>query len=58
MIPGIEELIQSTPDVREDKIRRVRQKLKKGSYKVDADRIAQKIIEDNLLEEIYLKQHG
>jgi len=51
-ISNIEELIRSTPDVRESKIEQVRKRLDDGTYDVKAEKIAEKIIEDNLLDKI------
>jgi negative regulator of flagellin synthesis FlgM len=49
----IDELTQAVPDVRESKVAQIRAKIKSGSYKVKAEKIAEKIIKDNLLDEIY-----
>jgi len=51
-ISNIAELIRSTPDVRESKIEQVRKRLDDGNYDVKAEKIAKKIIEDNLLDKI------
>ena len=51
-IAQLAELIQSMPDVREEKVRQARAKLKSGTYRVKAERIAEKIMEDNLLDKI------
>jgi negative regulator of flagellin synthesis FlgM len=51
-IAHLNELIQSTPDVREDKVEQVRQQLENGTYNVKAERIAEKIIKGNLLDEV------
>ncbi len=57
-IPRLEELIQSAPDVRKDKIEQIRAKLRKGTYKVKAEKIAEKIMADNLLDEVYRRRSG
>jgi hypothetical protein len=51
-------LIQTTPDVREEIIKRIRAKLRRGSYKVKAEDIAGKMMEDRLMEEILLSREG
>jgi negative regulator of flagellin synthesis FlgM len=52
-ISHLEELIRSTPDVRESRIEEVRGELEKGTYNVKAEKIAEKIIGGNLLDEIF-----
>jgi negative regulator of flagellin synthesis FlgM len=51
-IAHLNELIQSTPDVREDRVEQVRQQLDSGTYSVKAEKIAEKIIVGNLLDEV------
>ncbi len=52
-ISHLDELIRSTPDVREAKVEQVRQELERGTYNVKAEKIAEKIIGGNLLDEIF-----
>ena len=52
-IAHLNELIQSIPDIREDKVEKVRQELENGTYNVKADKIAEKILQDNLLDEVF-----
>jgi len=51
-IANIDELIRLTPDVRESKIEQVRKQLGDGTYDVKVEKIAEKIIEDNLLDKV------
>ena len=51
-ISHFDELIQSTPDVRESRVAQVRSALENGTYNVKAEKIAEKIIGGNLLDEI------
>ena len=51
-ISHIEDLIRSTPDVREDRVNQVRSQIDSGAYNVKAEQIADKIIGGNLLDEI------
>ncbi|MBP1623993.1 MAG: Anti-sigma-28 factor, FlgM [Acidobacteria bacterium] len=51
-ISHLNDLIQSTPDVREDKVEKVRQELENGTYNVKAEKIAEKILGGDLLDEI------
>jgi flagellar biosynthesis anti-sigma factor FlgM len=52
-IARLETLIQAVPDVREAKIREVRAKLRSGQYGVKAEEIAEKIIGDRLLDDLF-----
>jgi negative regulator of flagellin synthesis FlgM len=52
-IAHFEELAQSVPDVRESKIAQIRGAIESGTYNVKAEKIAEKIIEGNQLDEIF-----
>jgi negative regulator of flagellin synthesis FlgM len=52
-ISHLNDLIQSTPDVRDDKVEQVRRELQNGTYNVKAEKIAEKIIGGNLLDEVF-----
>jgi len=52
-ISHLEELIQSTPDIREDRVNQIRNALDSGTYNVKAEKIAEKIIGGNLLDEVF-----
>jgi negative regulator of flagellin synthesis FlgM len=52
-ISHLNELIQSTPDTREMKIAQVRRDIEAGTYNVKAEKIAEKLIEGNLLDEVF-----
>jgi len=52
-ISHIEDLIRSTPDVREDRVNQVRSQIESGTYNVKAEQIADKIIGGNLLDEVF-----
>jgi negative regulator of flagellin synthesis FlgM len=52
-ISHLDELVRSTPDVREKKIEQVRRDLEAGTYNVKAEKIAEKIIGGNLLDEVF-----
>jgi negative regulator of flagellin synthesis FlgM len=49
----LQELIQSAPDVRDSKIEQIRGEIERGTYNVKAEKIAEKIIGGNLLDEIF-----
>jgi negative regulator of flagellin synthesis FlgM len=48
----LEELIQSTPDIREDRVEQVRRDVEGGTYNIKAEKIAEKMIGGNLLDKI------
>jgi len=52
-ISHLDELIRSTPDIREAKVEQIRRELESGTYNVKAGKIAEKIIGGNLLDEIF-----
>ena len=52
-ISHLNELIQATPDVREEKVAAVRREIEVGTYNVKAEKIAEKIIGGNLLDEVF-----
>jgi negative regulator of flagellin synthesis FlgM len=51
-IQQIDELIRSTPDIREARVEQVRKELESGTYNVKAEVIAERIIGGNLIDEI------
>jgi negative regulator of flagellin synthesis FlgM len=51
-IQQVNELIRSTPDIREAKVEQVRREVENGTYNVKAELIAEKIIGGNLIDEI------
>jgi negative regulator of flagellin synthesis FlgM len=51
-IGRLQELVQSTPDVRDFKVEQIRGEIERGTYNVRAEKIAEKIIGGNLLDEI------
>jgi negative regulator of flagellin synthesis FlgM len=52
-ISHLNDLIQSVPDVREAKVEQIRRELESGTYNVKAEKIAEKIIGGNLLDEVF-----
>lgn len=48
-----DDLIQSIPDVREDRVEQIRSEIEAGTYNVKAEKIAEKIIGGNLLDEVF-----
>jgi negative regulator of flagellin synthesis FlgM len=52
-ISHLEDLIRSTPDVREERVEQVRREIESGTYNIKAEKIADKIIGGNLLDEVF-----
>ena len=52
-IQHLDELIRSTPDVREARVEEVRLALANGTYNVRAEVIAEKIVGGDLIDEIF-----
>jgi negative regulator of flagellin synthesis FlgM len=52
-ISHLDELIRSAPDVRESRVEEVRRAIESGTYNVKAEKIAEKIIGGDLLDEIF-----
>jgi|WetSurMetagenome_2_1015567.scaffolds.fasta_scaffold06874_1 flagellar biosynthesis anti-sigma factor FlgM len=47
------QIVQGTPDVRQDKVKKLKKRIRQDSYKVDAGRIAEKMLEEVLLDKLY-----
>jgi len=52
-VQHIDDLIRATPDVRQSKIDQVRGAIESGTYNVKAEKVADKIITGNLIDEIF-----
>jgi negative regulator of flagellin synthesis FlgM len=52
-IQHLDELIRSTPDVREALVEQVRRSIENGTYNVRAEQVAEKILGGNLIDEIF-----
>ena len=52
-IQRIDELIRSTPDVREGVVERVRLSIESGTYNVRAEQVADKILGGNLIDDLF-----
>jgi negative regulator of flagellin synthesis FlgM len=49
----IQDLIQSTPDVRQDVVEKVRQSIQNGTYNVKAEQVAEKILGGTLIDQVF-----
>ncbi len=52
-IMHLDELIRSTPDVREAKVEQVRSAIESGTYNVKAEKIAEKILNGNVIDQVF-----
>lgn len=52
-IQHIDELIRSTPDVREGVVERVRLSIENGTYNVRAEQVADKILGGSLIDDLF-----
>jgi negative regulator of flagellin synthesis FlgM len=48
----IKEIISSEPDIREDKVFELKQKIESGNYKIDNNAVADKLV-DSFIDEIF-----
>lgn len=51
----ISDIIQKTPDIREEKVAFLREKIASGSYSVSGQEIADKMLRESLLEDASLR---
>jgi negative regulator of flagellin synthesis FlgM len=51
-IQHLNDLIRSTPDIREAKVEQIRSAVENGTYNVKAEKIADKILGGNVIDEI------
>jgi len=51
-IQHLNELIRSTPDIREAKVEQIRNAVESGTYNVKAEKIADKILGGNMIDQI------
>ena len=49
-VQTLKNAVSSLPDVREDKVQALREQIEKGAYKVDAEKVAEKMVGESLLD--------
>lgn len=49
-IQQIKQIIDQAPDVRTDKVQELKQKIESGNYDIDAEKIAEKIVAESLID--------
>jgi len=47
------QILEELPDVRQDKVEKLRKQIMQGSYRPDADRIAERMLEEALKDILY-----
>jgi negative regulator of flagellin synthesis FlgM len=52
-IQNLDQLIRSTPDIREGRVEEVRSMIQAGTYNVRGEQIAEKIISGSLVDEVF-----
>ena len=52
-IQNLDQLIQSTPDIREGRVEEIRSMIQAGTYNVRGEQIAEKIISGSLVDEVF-----
>ena len=51
-IQEAKKILETVPDVREDKVARIKEQIKNGTYTIDAKKIAAKMVEESVLNDI------
>lgn len=54
-IAKISEIVKSSPDIRAEKVERLKNEIAKGTYSVDGQKIAENILKEILSESAFLK---
>jgi negative regulator of flagellin synthesis FlgM len=49
-IQKIKKIVEETPEIREDKVTDLKQKIEQGIYNVKGEKVAQKLLEDLILD--------
>ena len=49
-VQALSKAISELPDVREDKVQELKDRIGKGAYKVDAEKIAEKMVGESILD--------
>ena len=47
------QILDELPDVRQDKVAKLRKQIEQGRYKVDAERVAERMLEEGLKDILY-----
>jgi flagellar biosynthesis anti-sigma factor FlgM len=50
------QIVRDTPDVRQDKVKKLKKQIESSGYRVDADRIAERMLEEALMDALHLNR--
>jgi hypothetical protein len=50
------EILEELPDVRQEKVAKLKKQIEASSYRVDADRIAERMLEEALMDTLHLSR--
>jgi len=51
-IQEVKKILDSLPDVREDKVAEIREQIENGTYEVDSEKVAFRMIKESILNEL------
>ena len=51
-IRKVKEVIMEQPEVRTETVKKIKKEIDEGTYKVDGEKVAEKIIKENILDEL------
>ncbi len=51
-IQEAKKLLENVPDIREEKVARIKEQIKNGTYTVDAKKVAARMVEESVLNDI------
>ena len=49
-IQKIREIVEATPEIRSDKVGQLKREIEAGSYSIDADKVAERILRESLID--------
>jgi anti-sigma28 factor (negative regulator of flagellin synthesis) len=50
------QIVRETPDVRQDMVKKLKKQIESSGYRVDADRIAERMLEEALMDALHLNR--
>ncbi len=50
------QIVRETPDVRQDKVKKLKKQIESSGYRVDADRIAERMLEEAFMDALHLNR--
>jgi negative regulator of flagellin synthesis FlgM len=46
------EMLESVPDIRQEKVARLKSRIENGTYRIDSQKVAQKMMEESILNDL------